>query len=126
MSCCICYEDAEKCLDCGHIVCRKCTLDYVNTLWKQGDMRLKCPLCREELNLKCIISNGTPIFKYDGKIFFTISAFGVLEMLPDGWVPKEWERVGPSKRLTRVVEAVVRPILSLHHSSYDKQAQESI
>ena len=64
MTCCICYEHAKKRLDCGHVVCRKCTLDYINTLWKQGDTDLKCPMCREKLGLKCIISNGTPIFKY--------------------------------------------------------------
>ena len=125
MTCCICYEHAKKRLDCGHVVCRKCTLDYINTLWKQGDTDLKCPMCREKLGLKCIISNGTPIFKYDREIFFTISALGVLKMLPEGWYPREWER-GPSSRLTRCAEATVRPILTLHHSSYDKPEQESI
>jgi len=125
MTCCICYECAKKRLDCGHVVCRKCTLKYIDTKWKQGDTELNCPMCREKLGLKCIISNGTPIFKYDKEIFFTISALGVLEMLPEGWSPREWER-GPSHRLTRCAEATVRPILTLHSHAYDKREQESI
>ena len=125
MTCCICYEHAKKRLDCGHVVCRKCTLKYINTKWKQGDTDLNCPMCREKLKLICIISNGTPIFKYDKEIFFTISALGILEMLPEGWSPREWER-GPSHRLTRCAEAAVRPILTLHPCAYDKLEQESI
>lgn len=56
-SCCICFGEIDKEVNatCGHIFCGKCLVDF----WEsKNKCKLKCPLCRRDINM--IIINFSP------------------------------------------------------------------
>jgi RING finger protein 170 len=56
-SCCICFGEINREVNatCGHIFCGKCLVDF----WEsKNKIKLKCPLCRRDINM--IIVNFSP------------------------------------------------------------------
>ena len=114
MACCSCYCETDHGLECGHLMCKKCCVNWISTKWKNGSSNVNCPMCRNSLKLTCRMNNDRPIFKYDKEIYFTISALGVLEGLPHHPVNQpSWARE-EGGRLQRCPPVDVLPILTLH------------